>query len=111
MMTRRMQRIERKSLIKPIREDDLQTSILNQRFDSKFQKLCNTVTSEAHRMKSGNITQQELCVRVDLDFFTALPERPLVPTAGFRVPKINQAMITLLKLGGMNWTARFLEIG
>jgi hypothetical protein len=74
MMTRRMQRIQRKSLIKPIREDDLQTSILNQRLDSKFQELCNTVTSEADCVKGPNIAEQELRVRVDFDFLTALPE-------------------------------------
>ena len=42
MMTRRMQRIERKPLIKPIREDNLQAATLNQRFAPKFQKWCNT---------------------------------------------------------------------
>src|SRR5271155_6094109 len=111
MMTRRMQRIERKSLIKPIREDDLQTSILNQRLDSKFQELCNTVTSEADCVKGPNIAKQELRVRVDFDFLTALPECPLVATPGIRIPKINQSMIALLKLGGMSWTARLLQIG
>ena len=38
-----MQRIERKSFIEPIRKDDLQASTLKQRFDPKFQELCNTV--------------------------------------------------------------------
>ncbi len=110
-MTRRMQRIERKSLIKPIREDNLQASTLNQRLDSKFQELCNTVTSEADCVKSCNIAKQELRVRVDFDFLTALLERPFVGAPGLRVPKINQAMIALPKLGGMNWTARLLQIG
>lgn len=73
-MTRRMQRIERKSLFKPIREDNLQTSILDKRLYSKFQKLCNTITSEADCVKSCHIAKQKLCVRVDFDFLTALPE-------------------------------------
>jgi hypothetical protein len=50
-----MQRKERKLLIEPIRKDNLQTSILNQRFDSKFQELRNTITREAERVKSRNI--------------------------------------------------------
>src|ERR1700721_561585 len=111
IMTRRMQRIERKSLVKPIRKDDLQASTLDQRFDSKFQELCNTVTSEADCVKGRNIVKQELRVRVDPDFFSALPKCPLVATPGFRVPKINQVMIVFLKIGGMNWAARFLQIG
>src|SRR6202789_304003 len=58
IITRRMQRIERKSLIEPVRKDDLQTSTLNQRFAPKFQKLCNTIPSEADCVKSCNIAQQ-----------------------------------------------------
>src|SRR6266404_4164636 len=110
IVARWMQRKERKLLIEPIRKNNLQAPILNQRFDSKFQELCNTVTSEADCVKSGNIVQQEPRVRVDLDFLTALSERPLVATSGFRVAKINQAMIAFVELGGMNWAARFLQI-
>src|ERR1700740_320218 len=106
-----MQRVERKSLIKPIGKDDLQASTLNQRFDSKFQKLCNTVTGEADCVNGPNIAQQQLRIRADLDFLTALPESPFVGTPGFRVPKINQAMIAFFKLRGMYWAARLLEIG
>src|SRR5580658_6337273 len=76
IITRRMQRIERKSLIEPVRKDDLQTSTLNQRFATKFQELCNTITGEANCVKSCNIAKQELRVRVDFDFLTALPESP-----------------------------------
>jgi virulence-associated protein VagC len=50
-----MQRKERKLLIEPIRKDNLQASILNQRFDSKFQELRNTITREADCVKSRNI--------------------------------------------------------
>src|SRR5271168_5490549 len=60
IITRWMQRIERKSLIKPIRKDDLQASTLDQRFDSKFQELCNTVTGEADCLNGRNIAQQQL---------------------------------------------------
>lgn len=45
-MARRMQRVERELLMEPIGKDDLQVSTLNQRFDSKFQKLCNAETVE-----------------------------------------------------------------
>src|SRR5580658_896309 len=110
IITRWMQRIERKSLIKPIRKDNLQASTLNQRFDSKLQELCNTVTGEADCVNGRNIAQQQLRVRADLDFVAALPEGPFVGTPGFRVSKINQAMIAFLKLGGMNWAARLLQI-
>ena len=103
-----MQRIERKTLIKPIRKDNLQASAFNQSFDSKFQKLCNTVTSEADCVNGRNIAEQQLRVRVDLDFLAALPESPFVGAPGFRVAKINQAMIAFVELGGMNWAARFL---
>jgi hypothetical protein len=91
-------------------EDHLQAPTLNQRFAPKFQKLCNSITSEADCVKSCNIAKQELRVRVDFDFLTALPESPFVGAPGLRVPKLNQAMIALLKLRGMNWTARFLQI-
>src|SRR5258708_31747856 len=55
IVARWMQRKERKLLIEPIRKDNLQTSILNQRFDSKFQELRNTITREADCVKSRNI--------------------------------------------------------
>src|SRR5271156_7003757 len=106
-----MQRIERKSLIKPIREDNLQASTCNQRFDSKFQELCDTVTGEADCVNGRNIAEHQLRVRVDLDFLAALLEDPLVATPGFRVPKINQTMVAFVEFGGMNWAACFLQIG
>jgi hypothetical protein len=53
IIKRWMQRIERKSLTKPIRKEDLQASTLNQRFDSKFQELCAAVTSKADSRDSG----------------------------------------------------------
>src|ERR1700678_2414248 len=62
VVTRWMQRIERKSLIKPARKDDLQSSTLNRRFDSRFQELCNTVTGEADCVNCRNIAEQQLCV-------------------------------------------------
>src|ERR1700723_4697749 len=82
IITRWMQRIERKSLIKPIRKDNLQASTLDQRFDSKFQKLCNTVTSEADCVHGRDIAQQQLRVRADLDLLTTLPEGPFVGAPG-----------------------------
>ena len=42
-----MQRIEWRSLTRPISKDNLQASTLNQRFDFNFQEVRNTVTSEA----------------------------------------------------------------
>src|ERR1700722_20293253 len=110
IITRRMQRIERKSLIKPIRKDDLQASTLDQRFDSKLQKLCNTVTSEADCVNGGNVAQQQLRDRADIDLLTSLPEDPLVGAPSFRVPKINQAMIAFLKIRRMFWASRLLQI-
>jgi hypothetical protein len=91
-----MQRIERKSLTKPISKDNLQASTLNQRFDFNFQELRNTVTSEADCVNGRNIAEHQLCVRVDLDFFAALLESPFAGAPGFRVPKINQTMIAFL---------------
>src|ERR1700723_4275723 len=111
IITRGMQRIERKSLVKPIRKDDLQASTLDQRFDSKFQELCNTVASEADCVNGRNIAEQQLRVRVDLDFLAALPESPFVGAPGFRVPKINQTMIVFLEFGGMIWASCFLQVG
>src|SRR5580704_5595014 len=55
IVARWMQRKERKLLIQPIRKDNLQASILNQRFDAKFQELRNTITREADCVKSRNI--------------------------------------------------------
>ena len=106
-----MQRIKRKSLIKPIRKDNLQAPTLNQRFDSKFLELSNTITSEADCVKRRNIAEHQLCLGVDLDFLAPLPKRPLVATPGFRVPKIDQTMIAFLKLGGMTWASCLLQIG
>ena len=60
VMTRRVQRIERKSLVKPIRKDDRQPAALDQRFDSKFEQLCYPVTGEADCVEGCNITQQQL---------------------------------------------------
>ena len=62
-------------------------------------------------MKSCNIAKQELRVRVDFDFLTALRENQFVGAPGLMVPTIKQALVALLKLGGMNWTARPLQIG
>jgi hypothetical protein len=67
-----MQRIERKSPTKPIRKDNLQASTLNQRFDSKFQELRDSVTSEADCVNGRNIAEHQLRVRVDLDPFDLL---------------------------------------
>jgi hypothetical protein len=106
-----MQRIERKSLIKPIRKDDFQASALNQRFDSKFQALRNAVACEADRMNGCNIAEQQPRVRAYLGFLTALPKSQLVGVSGFRVPKINQAMIAFIEVEGMSWTAGLLQIG
>src|SRR5271163_2692461 len=111
IITRWMQRIERKSLIKPIRKDDLQASTLDQRFDSKFQELCNTVTSEADCVNGRNIAEQQLRVRADLDFLMALPESPFVGAPGFRVSKVDQPVTAFLKLRGMNWAPCPLQIG
>jgi hypothetical protein len=46
-------------LVEPIRKDDLQAPILDQRFDSKFQELSNPLTSETYSMKRGDIVQQD----------------------------------------------------
>ena len=64
--------------------------MLNQRFDSKFQELSNPVISQTDCMKSGDIVQQEL--RVRLISISLLPCRNAHPlaTPGFRVPKINR---------------------
>jgi AcrR family transcriptional regulator len=91
-----MQRIERKSLTRPISKDNLQASTLNQRFDCNFQELRNTVTSEADCVNGRNLAEHQLCVRIDLDFFAALLESPFAGAPGFRVPKINQTMIAFL---------------
>src|SRR5271154_2350468 len=96
IITRWMQRIERKSLIKPVRKYDLQASTLNQRFDSKFQELCDPITSEADCVNGRNIAEQQLRVRADLDFLTTLPESPLVGAPGFRVSKVDQPVIAFL---------------
>ena len=56
-MTRRMQRVERELLIEPIGEDNLQSSTLNQRFDSELQELCNTETGEADCVDGRNIAE------------------------------------------------------
>src|ERR1700727_2865292 len=58
IIPRWMQRIESKSLVKPLRKDDLQAPTLNKRFDSKFQELCNTVTGEADCVNGRNIAEQ-----------------------------------------------------
>jgi hypothetical protein len=110
-MTRGMQRIEKKLFINPIRKDDLQASTRDRRFDPKLQELCNTVASEADRVNGRNIAEQQLRVRIDLYFLTALTESPFVGTPGFRVSKINQTMIALPELGGVNWAARLVQIG
>ena len=96
IITRWMQRTERKSLTKPISKDNLQASTLNQRFDCNFQELRNTVTSEADCVNGRNLAEHQLCVRIDLDFFAALLESPFAGAPGFRVPKINQTMIAFL---------------
>ena len=44
---------ERKLFIEPTRKDNLQASILNERFDSKLQELRNIITREADYVKSG----------------------------------------------------------
>ena|ERR1700728_316717 len=111
MMTRWVQRIERKSFVKPIRKNDLQPSTLDQRFDSKFEQLCYPVTGEADCVQGCNIAQQQLRFRADLDFFTALTERPFVGTPGLRVPEINQTMIAFLEPGGMVWASSSFQIG
>jgi hypothetical protein len=49
-------------------------------------------------VNGSDIAEQQLRIRTDLDFSATLPESPFVGTAGFRVPKINQAMIAFLKL-------------
>jgi hypothetical protein len=60
IITRWMQRTERKSLTKPIRKDNLQASTLNRRFDFNFQELRNTVTSEADCVNGRNIAEHQL---------------------------------------------------
>ena len=72
-------------------EDNLQASILNQRFDSKFQELRNTITREADCVEESQYRLAGAArSRLISDFLTALSERPLVAASGFRVAK-NQS--------------------
>jgi AcrR family transcriptional regulator len=100
----------RKSLTKPVRKDNLQASTLNQRFDSKFQELRNTVTSEADCVNGRNMAEHQLRVRVDLDFLAALLESPFAGAPGFRVPKINQTMIAFLN-ASLDDNAKDADVG